>query len=148
MLILGVGNEFRGDDAVGLRIARRLREVLPQVRIRESNGNLSELVDCLSSEDEVIVIDAVCSGAACGTIHRLNPQNESLPLECFRGSTHAFGVAEAVELCRSMGQLPARILVYGIEGTNFAIGSAMSSGVAQAIHEVTAEIAEEATTHA
>jgi len=148
MLIIGVGNEFRGDDAVGLHIARQLREMLPEVRIRESNGNLSELVDCLSSEDEVIVIDAVCSGEAGGAIHRLNPRNEPLPLECFRGSTHAFGVAEAIELCRTLGQLPASILVYGIEGTNFAIGSAMSSGVAQAMHEVTAEIAEEVSAHA
>jgi hydrogenase maturation protease len=46
----------------------------------------------------VIVLDAVVSGAQPGTICRFDAQADPLPTRWFHGSTHAFGVAEAIEL--------------------------------------------------
>ena len=43
-MILGVGNDFRGDDAVGLFAARRLRERLPPARVIECDGDLAGIV--------------------------------------------------------------------------------------------------------
>jgi hydrogenase maturation protease len=50
----------------------------------------------------------------------------SLPASMFRGSTHAFGLNEAVELSRALKQLPSNFIIYGIEGQNFDTGSSDS----------------------
>ena len=50
------------------------------------------------------------------------PASSELPAELFRASTHHFGLAEAVELARAVGQLPERLVVFGIEGASFGRG--------------------------
>ncbi len=61
-----------------------------------------------------------------------------------RSSTHSFGVAEAVELARALGRLPARIVVFGIEGRDFAQGEGLSPDVDAAVDEVVRRVTEEA----
>jgi hypothetical protein len=50
-----------------------------------------------------------------------------------RSSTHAFSVAEAVELAGALGRLPARVDVYAVEGKDFRAGAARSGAGAQAV---------------
>jgi hydrogenase maturation protease len=51
------------------------------------------------------------TGAAPGTIRRLDAIAQPFPKGAFRRSTHAFGVAEAIELSRAMGELPKSLVV-------------------------------------
>ena len=67
----------------------------------------------------------------------------AVPAGFFHYSTHAFSVAEAVELARSLDQLPPRLIVYGIEGENFAAGMGLTSSVEQAVEAVTEQVAAE-----
>jgi hydrogenase maturation protease len=52
-------------------------------------------------------------------------------------------VAEAVELARSLAQLPPHLVVYGIEGANFAAGVELSPAVEQAVEMVVERLAQE-----
>ena len=61
-----------------------------------------------------------------------------------RSSTHAFGVADAVELARALDRLPERLDVYAIEGASFAAGAPLSPAVAAAIDELADLLAAEA----
>jgi hydrogenase maturation protease len=141
--VIGVGNEWRRDDAAGLAVARRLRGRLPaHVSVLEHEGEPVALVDAWSAARLAVVVDAVSSGAAPGTIHRVDGRRERLPAELFRGSTHAFGLAEAVELARALERLPARLLVYGIEGECFGAGSGLSPEVERAVEELVGELSE------
>ncbi|MFP5364517.1 MAG: hydrogenase maturation protease, partial [Thermoleophilia bacterium] len=106
-LVLGIGNDWRGDDAAGLEVARRLRAA--GVRAAGSAGDPSGLLDAWDGEREVILVDAVRSGAAPGTLHRLDARARPLPARLFRGSTHHLSVADAVELGRALGRLPERL---------------------------------------
>ena len=74
-------------------------------------------------------MDAVSTGAEPGTLHRFDATAEPLPAELFRSSTHALGVADAVELARELDRLPARLAVYGIEGENFETGEGLTPAV-------------------
>ena len=135
-LIIGIGNEYRGDDAVGLIVARRLKERLADsVIVLEQSGDGAALMEAWRGAETVIIIDAVMSGAAPGTIHRFDASAQPLPKGAFRCSTHAFGVAEAIELARALGDLPQRLVVYGIEGKNFAAGVGLSAEVEKAAGE-------------
>jgi hydrogenase maturation protease len=133
--VIGFGNEWRGDDGVGLEVARRLGG-------RVLGGEPIALVDLLDGEDEVVLVDAVYSGAEPGTVFRLEAGAEPLPSQLFgASSTHALGLAEAVELARSLGRLPQRVVVYGIEGADFGFGKGLSAPVAAAAGRLVEEVA-------
>ena len=136
-LIIGLGNEYRRDDAVGLVVARRLREAAPEgVRVLEESGEGAALIESWQGADTVILIDAVHSGAKPGTIHRLDAHAQPIAKKFFRFSTHAFGLAEAVELARALGRLPPRLIVYGVEGKSFEAGVGLSPEVEAATQQV------------
>lgn len=137
LLVIGIGNIARGDDAVGLVVARHLRQVGAEgVRIVEARGEATDLLETWKDAVGVILIDAVESGAAPGTISRLDPLAKPIPHRLLSCSTHAFGVAEAIALGQALQQLPRRLVVYGIEGKSFAMGAGLSPDIAQAVPEV------------
>jgi hydrogenase maturation protease len=116
-LIIGIGNEYRRDDAVGLIVACRLREMLSEhVTIIEQSGEGAALMKAWKDAQTVIIIDAVHSGAEPGTIFRFESHQQPIPSQFFHYSTHAFSVAEAIELARALNQLPPRLVIFGIEG--------------------------------
>jgi hydrogenase maturation protease len=134
ILILGVGNEYRSDDAAGLLVARRLRKRrLPGVEVREHDGEAASLMDAWHGAGAVILVDAVVADAEPGQIVRLDAHAEPIPCALFRRSTHAFGVAEAVELSRALGELPPRFLIYRVVGRCWAPGTERSQEVVGAI---------------
>ncbi len=138
--VVGLGNALRGDDAVGLAVARRLRELLPDADVIEGSGEPAALLDALGDgAREVAIVDAVSSGAAPGVVHRFDASRSALPLAA-SATTHGLGLAEAIELGRALGRLPARLVVYGIEGQGYETGAPLSPAVARAAEEVAAEL--------
>jgi hydrogenase maturation protease len=142
--VVGVGNALRGDDAVGLAVARLLDGTLPEgVRLVECEGEPVSLLSSWEDCDAAIVVDATESGAEPGSVRRLAAHEGPLPPELQRASTHLLGVAEAVELARALGRLPQRTIVYGIEGGSFDTGAPLSEAVRAAAAEVAASIRRE-----
>jgi hydrogenase maturation protease len=134
MTTIGVGNEWRHDDGAGLEVARRLGG-------RELSGEPIGLVEAIDGVDEVTIVDAVCSGAPPGTLHVFEAGADPLPVALFgSSSTHALGVAEALEIARSLGRLPARVRVVGIEGSRFDYGRGLSPEVEAAVETCTRSI--------
>lgn len=139
--IIGVGNPFRGDDAAGRAAARMLRAMaLPGVTVLEATGEGGALMDAWAGAEAVIIIDAVQAQGEPGTVYRFDAAAERLPTHFFHYSTHTFSVAEAVELARALGQLPPRLLVYGIEGGAYDAGNTLTAPVAQAVARVAEEV--------
>ena len=122
-------------------MARALRDDVP-VRIRVYEGEPVGLIEDWTGADAVIVVDAVSSGAPPGTVHRLDPLSHPIPATLSQGSTHAFGLAETIELARVLGRLPPQLAVYGIEGERFAAGQQLSAAVAAAVEQVRLELRE------
>lgn len=140
-VVIGVGNPWRGDDGVGLEVARRLAPVAPGgVGVLEHEGDQSGLLEKWRGADVAVVVDAASAGSRPGTIHRFDATTMSLPTRLLRSSTHAFGVADAVELGRVLDRLPGTLLVYAIEGSSFAAGEGLTPEVEQAVGEVVDEL--------
>jgi hydrogenase maturation protease len=133
-LVIGLGNASRGDDAAGLVAARRLGGL-------EHEGDPLALLDLWEGAELALVIDAVSSGSEPGTIHRFDVGAGPLPVRMRSStSTHAVGLAEAIELARALGRLPARLTVYGIEGERFGVGTALTPAVEAAVNAVVREV--------
>ena len=146
-IVIGVGNALRGDDAAGLRVAQLLEERGVE-NVRQSSGETASLIDLWQGAECVLLVDAAQSGAESGAVSRIDASTEPLPAEFLHCSTHAFGVAEAVELARSLGTLPPRVIVFGIEGASFDHGAELSQPVMEGVMEAAAAIEKIATASA
>ena len=143
-LVIGLGNPDRGDDAVGLHVARRVATLgLPDVVVEDARGDTLALLDRWAGVGRVVLVDAAAPIALPGRIHRLDPLAGPLPRDLALGSTHAFGLAEAVELARTLGLLPQWMTIYAIEAACFHPGAALSPAVAAAVVPAAARIAAE-----
>jgi hydrogenase maturation protease len=141
ILLIGIGNKFRQDDAVGLIIAEKFRNQLPpEIQIIEASGEGVALMELWQDATTVYLFDAVFSGTEVGKIHRIDAQIETVPAKFFNYSTHAFSVAEAVELARTLNQLPSKLIIYGVEGKNFAHGIGLTPEVERATEEVVKQV--------
>ena len=143
--MVGIGNELRGDDAAGLEVVRRLAaDELPGVRVHELEGEALDLLQLLSGVDAVILVDTVRSGAGLGRAHRVDASSQPLPARLNRTSSHTVSISEAIELARSLGELPPTVIVIGIEGSRFDAGTPLQVEVRRAVDTATEAVRREA----
>ncbi len=132
-LVIGVGNDFRRDDAVGLRIARRLRDRSDgRLRVAEVSGDVTLLMELWRPASRVVVVDACAAGGNAGHISHWEGGEVAQAVVRLRGSTHHLGVADVITLSQSLHHAPELVDVYGIEGKDFSFGTDLSPEVAQA----------------
>ncbi len=143
ILVIGIGNADRGDDAVGLVVARHVRDAAPPgVTVVELDGDQLALLDAWDGDPDVYVVDAICSGGAAGSVYRFDA---AVPLDgdfSHRG-THLFSLADVIELARALGRLPARLRGFGIEGAGYELGAALSAEAEAAARTVAGQILRE-----
>lgn len=146
LLVIGVGHPDRADDAVGPWVANRVRaeEGAAGARVITRSGDMLALIDDWTSSDAAVLIDAAAPSSQPGQIHRVDVTCKAMPqdlrLSSGAMSTHAFGVVEAIELSRTLRKLPARLIVYVIEGACFEAGGALTPAVAAAAEIVTQRV--------
>jgi hydrogenase maturation protease len=140
-LVIGIGNADRADDAIGLVVANRLRaeRALRDHPIITRAADMLALIDEWAQSCGVILIDAAAPRSRPGHVHRIDVGVCGLPHELHLSgcaSTHAFGVAETIGLAQTLGKLPARFIIYAVEGARFEPGAAMTPAVAAAAETV------------
>jgi hydrogenase maturation protease len=146
VLVIGIGNEFRGDDGAGIEVARRLAVLeLPGVTVLEQSGEGAALMDSWQTAATVYVIDAVQAGGPAGAVYRFDAVRQPLPAHFSGYSSHALGLAEAVAMARLLEQLPPQLVIFGVEGKNFDYGVTLTAEVEAAVRDVTARVVAELT---
>lgn len=140
-LVIGLGNPLVTDDSVGLRVAAELKPLVadrPNVEVEEDYWGGLRLMERMAGFERAIVVDAISSGAAPGTILRLTP--DAIPTQ-HSASAHDVNLPTALAFGRQAGvELPKDedILLIGIEVedvTNFgeectpAVQAAISDAV-------------------
>jgi hydrogenase maturation protease len=140
MLLVGVGNPMRGDDGVGPAVAARVACLgLPNIEVVAESEPL-DLVDLLRDRPglaALVVVDATPPGAEPGRVRVLDVGTDRLtgPARA-PGSSHGLGVAEALELARSLGVLPPKVTLVGVEAGSVGVGEELSAAVWQRVDDV------------
>ncbi len=145
-LVIGLGNAVRSDDSAGLVVARALRAQLgddPDVDVVELWHGGLRLAEAMSGYDRAVVVDAMATGAAPGTVRRLAPDE----LEITRNvtSTHDTSLPLALELWRRVGlPVPAEVSIWGIEAADLdTLGEDLTGPVAAAVPRAVSAILDE-----
>jgi hydrogenase maturation protease len=142
-LVIGIGNPDRGDDAVGLAVARQIRDAAPaDTAVIKLGGDQLALLDAWDGVADVYVVDAVCSGGPAGSVYRFDA---SVPLggDFSHRGTHLFSIADVIELARALHRLPARLRGFGIEGAAYELGAPLSAEAEVAMRTVAEQILHE-----
>ena len=143
-LVIGAGNDERGDDGVGLWLVRRLEvQRLPGVMVRVFTGDPTRLLEIWANVEVVYLVDAISSGAPPGTVRRFNARCEPLPRAFFHLSSHGTSVADAVALGKALRRLPPRLVIYGIESKSFGVGQPISPEVRRGAEQALAALRRE-----
>lgn len=143
VLILGLGNDLLGDDAIGLRAARLLQTWEgPDVTVRATAQSGLYLLEHLQGFDDAIVVDSVV-GDHPGLVRELRGielQPVMVP------SAHYAGLPEALALARASGmQVPRRLRIFAVEMSPVqTIGSAPSPAVMGALPTLLVRVREAA----
>ena len=140
IVVIGLGQSLRGDDAAGLEAVRQWQESFPEtasrpeVRVETSEVPGLELLDLFGDAEAVVLIDAVQSSSTPGTIHRVVPEDLSTFASDSK-SAHGWGVAETLKIGRMVNPALGRIYVrlLGIEMEQIETGKGLSESVQKAI---------------
>ncbi len=147
-MVIGLGNENRGDDACGRLVARLLRTRLdPSVAVLERDAEGTELLDLWTGRDLVVVVDAVKAGGSPGAVLRMEIGSEPLPTPLAATSSHGVSLGQAIALGQIFHRLPKRLVLYGIEAVTFDPGSSLSGPVAAAVETAALRVEEEVRGH-
>lgn len=142
-IVIGIGNDFRRDDGVGLMVAQRIAERnLPDVRVVSGISEPAALLDVWTGVTRAVVVDAVTgASAAPGRIRRWI----GLDLETTAVvSSHALGLAQTFALGQALARTPDELVVFGVdvEDTNHGIGltPAVAAAVPRLVDLIVAEL--------
>ena len=135
-LCLGLGNDILTDDAIGLRLARRLQTecvAWPETDVRETTEMGLALLDHIAGYDRVWIIDAIQTGrAAPGFLHDLDATSLK---RLTGGSPHFLGVGETLALGRELGlPMPREVRILAVEIQDpFTLGTEMTPALEAAL---------------
>ena len=144
ILVIGLGNPDCGDDGLGPLVAHKLADGdCAGARVMARAGDALALIEDWAGCETVLLVDAAAEISRLGSIHRIDLATEALPPGLSLSSTHAFGMADAIGLARTLGMLPPHVIIYAVEGVSFAPGAPMSAEVAAAADEVARHVVHE-----
>jgi hydrogenase maturation protease len=140
IVVIGVGNRDRGDDAVGPIVCDRIGELdLPDVESIVFEGSVLDISIHWSTVDRVFIVDAAEPAGEPGRITEVDGRATRLVLPG-QLSTHTIDVGAAIELARALDRLPAELTIIGIEGAEFEFGAWLTSAVEHAADTVVATL--------
>ncbi|MBF6223067.1 hydrogenase maturation protease [Nocardia abscessus] len=132
-VVVGLGNEYRSDDAVGSIVASHIEKLdIPGVFVTISDGEPTSLLDIWAGVRLAVVIDAVrCEPSVPGRICRTD--FGLLRRAGTAASSHTLGIQEALPLGRALGRVPGMIVVIAVEVASLEPGVGLSEPVAAAV---------------
>ncbi len=143
ILIAGVGNELRQDDAFGVILAQKLQEASfpASVKVMEIGSAGIHLVQQLFDKyDVLILLDIVKWGGPAGTIHFKEVEVKDiaqLPQEeqnAFLADMHYINPLKALMMAKAIKVLPKKVIFLGCESEEHEdIGIGLSEAVENAV---------------
>lgn len=131
VLVMGVGSVLMTDESVGVRaieeLSRRFR-FSDDVELLDGGTSGIELLTYIRDRDHLIIIDAIKADYPPGTVLRVD--GEDVPAQFrTRISPHQLGISDLLAAATLTGELPRRLVLFGIEPARVELGLGLSEEV-------------------
>jgi len=133
------------DDAAGIRVVQALAEKYrfpADVKVMDGGTLGLDLLPHIEGIDRLLVIDAVETGGAAGTIVRLNGEDIPLALAT-KVSPHQMGLKDLLLVADLQGYAPAQMVLWGVQPGSIEMDIEMSPEVAEAMPALELKVLEE-----
>jgi hydrogenase maturation protease len=135
-LLLGMGSDILGDDAIGLLAARALREEFQQfMEITEAMTGGLKIMELLEGYEKVLILDAIMTKQyPAGSILELTKEQFKKTVAI---APHFVSLPEAIELAERLGiRFPKEIRILAMEINNpYQITEELTPAVKAALPE-------------
>ncbi|MFP4050630.1 MAG: hydrogenase maturation protease [Thermoplasmata archaeon] len=127
--IIGLGNPLNGDDGIGIVLIHEIekRDLFLNVFTFDAGTGGMKVLHLLKDFDKVIIIDAVYFNGEPGDFVFFEPdevRSINIPK-----TTHDSNLFEVLELSENLGEIPAEVIIMGIQPKNSDIGEGLSDEV-------------------
>ncbi len=146
IVILGVGNILLSDEGVGVRTIERFQReyrVPPQVEVIDGGTAGMELLEDLAHATHLIIVDAVRSRKAPGTIVRIAGDDVPVFFKT-KLSPHQIGLSDVLATLAFMGEAPGTVTVIGVEpvslGTSMTLSPEVEAMLPRVVDQLVAEL--------
>jgi hydrogenase maturation protease len=135
LLVLGLGNPLRGDDAIGPRVVELLKwGGLPTGMEAIDAGSVGfDLLGLLEGPRRVIIVDAADVGLEAGQFSRFTPDEVELRGAAEKPAAHQAGLAEVLALARALGRPLPEIIIFGVQPGSLEWGEGLTAEVDAAL---------------
>jgi hydrogenase maturation protease len=145
ILVLGIGNRFMSDDAVGVKLVERLQAEYrfpPEVAVVDGGTEAISLLTMLEGIERLLVVDAIDKGSAPGTLIRLSGEDLQT---CFRIriSSCQFGVEDMLAAAELLDYAPRKVAIWGVQPAVLECGAELSPIVAEQFDALLESVLEE-----
>ncbi len=137
-LVIGYGNDLRGDDGAGVRVAERLAGPSSPVRVIVTHQLTPDLADDVAAASQVIFVDAYAARAEGDALRIERIDGEAV--DRASAMAHRVNPAGLVGLAGQLFGAKPEAWVVGIPAYCFDLGDALSSGTEHRVEEAIALI--------
>jgi hydrogenase maturation protease len=134
IIVLGLGNLIRSDDGVGIHAVHQLfrdRRIPENVELLDGGTLGLQLLPAIQEVTHLLVLDAINTGAAPGTIARFDiSEIEPLP---GTPSVHQIGFADVLAALRLLEKFPQQMILLGVQPEQTGWGDKLSGPVQEAL---------------
>jgi hydrogenase maturation protease len=128
---LGIGNLIMSDDGVGVKVIQHLAENYlfpPGVTVLDGGTLGLDLLPRLEGIDRLLIVDAVDTGNAPGSLIRLSDDEIPIVMET-KLSPHQMGLKDLIAVSILRGVKPPEMVLLGVQPQSIELGLELSPAV-------------------
>ena len=145
VVVIGLGNEWLGDEGIGLRVVRVLAESaarFPGVDFLELGTATMKVIHAIAGRRKAVFIDCAYMKEAPGTIRRFHPEAAASAKKLGGMSGHESDLLATLDLARRVDDCLPKVVIFGIQPEQVALGD-LSPGLAARLAEYAENVARE-----
>ncbi len=147
ILVIGMGNVLMQDEGIGVRAVEELENrymIPPQVTILDGGTTGMELFEPLRNCDQVVVADAINTGAPHGALVRI--ANDEIPAFFqTKISNHQLGLSDLLALLNLKAEAPEHVAIIGMVPhsleNKLGLSEAAEAGLDEMVENLVKELA-------
>jgi len=143
--LLGIGNILMNDDAAGVLVVQHLAEKFnfsEELTLLDGGTLGLDLLPYLEGVDRLLVVDAVETGGATGTLVRLTGADIPLALAT-KVSPHQMGLKDLLLVADLQGHAPAEMVLWGVQPGSIEMDLQLSPEVARGVETLKEKVLQE-----
>ena len=142
---MGIGNLIMSDDGAGVKVIQHLAENYrfpPEVTVLDGGTLGLDLLPRLEGIDRLLIVDAVETGNAPGSLIRLSGEEIPIVMET-KLSPHQMGLKDLIAISVLQGVKPPEMVLLGVQPETIELGLDLSPAVEEQFDELINKVIQE-----